>query len=97
MTCAHALMNLNNDLIFSLLLVLLASPALQNVCRALMRGAGGDASEQDGIQQARRDAVLCLCVWEPLCAVCLGVICIGYKNIPVNLGGAPKAIQISGT
>ena len=22
---------------------------------------------------------------------------IGYKNIPVNLGGAPKAIQISGT
>ena len=24
-------------------------------------------------------------------------MCIGYKNIPVNLGGAPKAIQISGT
>ena len=31
---------------------------------------------------------------------CLGratKIRIGYKNIPVNLGGAPKAIQISGT
>ena len=25
------------------------------------------------------------------------VIRIGYKNIPVNLGGASKAIQISGT
>ena len=25
------------------------------------------------------------------------VVSIGYKNIPVNLGGVPKAIQISGT